>query len=187
MAAIRLKGGLPGEVNIMWEDPLGERVSTFAIKLDASWFVSFHKPKLERPIRPGEWTVSLQINPKANGPVLMKSKFLVVPITHESKQPLVEPQAVNAVRAASARPGLDPKKLASWKENVYKRGEELERWLDSLVARWWRMEGYCRTSVGGEESNGCTWLPECSSKNWSSFFPDPKSELGEIQTDGRIR
>ena len=47
VAAIRLKGGTPGGINIVWDDPVGERVSMFVMKLEASWFVSFHKPKVE--------------------------------------------------------------------------------------------------------------------------------------------
>ena len=74
VAALRLKGGVPGEVSIIWDDPVGERVSTFVMKLEASWFVSYHKPKVDRPIRPGVWTVSVQVNPKANGPILMENK-----------------------------------------------------------------------------------------------------------------
>ena len=71
VAAIRLKEGAPGEINIIWDDPVGERVSTFVMKLEASWFVFFHKPKVERPIRPGVWTVKVTLSPKDGGTVLM--------------------------------------------------------------------------------------------------------------------
>ena len=186
VAALRLKGGVPGEVSIIWDDPVGERVSTFVMKLEASWFVSYHKPKVDRPIRPGVWTVSVQLNPKANGPILMEDKVLVVPITHESKLPLADPQSVNAKRTVTVKPSMNVEQFAVWRSNVSKTGHNLEQWLDSLVSRHWSIEGYCRT--GRERGEGkCSWLPDCASTNWSSFSPDPKSEMGDIQPNGRIR
>ena len=192
VAALRLKGGSPGEVNIIWDDPVGERVSTYTMKLEASWFVSFHKPKVERPIRPGLWTVKVTLPPKDGGMVLMQNQFLVVPITHENRRPLSDPLAVNAKRTVTIKPNMDPKLFAQWRSNVSKTGAQLESWMDSMVARHWTTEGYCRTtSREGEGADpppkGCSWIPDCMSTSWSSFSPDPKSEIGKIQPNGRIR
>ena len=186
MAAIRLKGGVPGEIGVSWEDPVGEKVSTFAMKLEASWFVSYHKPKVERPIRPGVWTVQVQLQPKDGGAVLMQNQFLVVPITHENKQPLADPQLVNAKRSVSVKPSVNAKEFALWRSNVTKAGPQLEQWMDSLVARHWNFEGYCRTGMEGAPSK-CSWIPDCVATSWSSFSPDPKSDIGESQPNGRIR
>ena len=193
VAALRLKGGSPGEVNIIWDDPVGERVSTFVMKLEASWFVSFHKPKVERPIRPGVWTVKVTLPPKDGGTVLMQNQFLVVPITHENRKPLADPQAVNARRTVTIKPSMDPKEFAQWRSNVSKSGAQLEQWLDSLVAKHWTIKGYCRTRTSkegegvGDSPKQCSWIPDCMSTSWSSFSPDPKSEIGKIQLNGRIR
>jgi protein xylosyltransferase len=195
VAALRLKGGSPGEINIIWDDPVGERVSTFVMKLEASWFVSFHKPKVERPIRPGVWTVKVTLPPKDGGTVLMQNQFLVVPITHENRHPLSDPLAVNAKRTVTIKPSMDPKQFAQWRSNVSKTGPQLEHWMDSLVAKHWIIEGYCRTSKKRGEAQGegaappkeCSWIPDCTSTSWSSFSTDPKSEIGKIQPNGRIR
>ena len=159
-------------------------MSTFVMKLEASWFVSYHKPKVERPIRPGVWTVSVQLNPKGNGPVLMETKFLVVPITHENKQPLADPQAVNAKRTVTVKPSMNVEQFAAWRSHVSKSGQHLEQWMDSLVSGHWTIEGYCRTS---SMENGCSLARDCLATSWSSFSPDPKSEIGDIKSDGRIR
>ena len=186
VAALRLKGGSPGEINIVWDDPVGERVSTFVMKLEASWFVSFHKPKVERPIRPGVWTVKVTLPPKDGGMVLMQNQFLVVPITHENKKPLSDPQSVNAKRTVTIKPSMNAKEFAQWVSNVSKTGPQLEHWMDSMVAKHWTIEGYCRTNMEGAPRE-CSWIPDCTSTSWSSFSPDPKSEIGKIQPNGRIR
>lgn len=186
VAAIRLKGGVPGEISIVWDDPVGERVSTFTMKLEASWFVSYHKPKVERPIRPGVWSVKIQLQPKDGGAVLMQNRFLVVPLTHENKQLLADPQLVNAKRTVTVKPIMDETGFTQWRNNVSKTGQQLEEWMDSLIARHWNVEGYCRTGMESVPSR-CSWIPDCATTSWSSFSPDPKSEIGKVQSNGRIR
>ena len=175
-------------MNIIWDDPVRERVSTFLMKIEASWFVSYHKPKIERPIRPGIWTVKVQLQPKDGGDVLMQNKFLVVPITHENKKPLADPQSVNAKRTVTVKPSMDAKEFAIWRSNVSKTGPQLEQWMDGMVAGYWNIEGYCRTAAAGNTPTGeCSWIPDCATTSWSSLSPDPKSEIGEIKPNGRIR
>ena len=66
-----------------------------------------------------------------------------------------------------------------------KDGAQLEEWLDELVQVFWKMEGSCKTNVdiGGR----CSWISNCSATDWSTFSPDPKTEIGEIKPNGRIR
>ena len=186
VAALRLRVGHPAEINILWYDPVGERVSKFVVKLEATWFVSYHKPKVERPIRPGVWTVKVALPHKDGGMVLMQNQFLVVPITHESKKPISDPLSLNAKRIMNIEPNIDADVFAEWRANVSKTGVELEHWMDSMVAKRWTIEGYCRTYME-EAPKQCLWIPDCASTSWSSFSPDPKSEIGKIQPNGRIR
>lgn len=183
VAAIRLATGRQGDIHIIWDDPVGERIATYPMKLEPIWFVSFHKPKIERPIRPGVWTVKLEM---PDGALLMHTKFLVVPITHENKEPLAMPQAVNARRTNTVKPSMDSKEFAKWKSNVSKSGTQLEQWMDDMVGNYWSIESYCRTNVG-ESGSRCSWIQDCASTSWSTFTPDPKSEIGEVQPNGRIR
>ena len=174
--------GKLGEVNIIWEDPTGERIATYPMKLEANWFVSFHKPRVEKPIKPGVWSVYVELR---DGTPIMETKFLVVPITHENMVHLSDPQSVNARRANSVKPGMDSKEYIKWRNNVSKSGAQLDEWLDELVGEAWKLEGFCRTEIGN--SSHCSWLPDCTSASWSTFSSDPKSEIGEIQPNGRIR
>ena len=113
----------------------------------------------------------------------METKFLVVPLTHENMKVLEDPASVNAKRADDPRPMESPDSIA-WKENVQKSGESLEQWLDGLVGETWKLEGICRTD---SLADSCSFIPDCSSTDWSTFSPGPKSELGKVQRNGRIR
>ena len=181
MAAVRITTGRMGDVNIVWEDPVGERIGTSVIKLEAGWFVATHKPRVERPIRPGTWSAKLQL---LDGTVIVETRFLVVPITHENMEPLSNPQSINARRADTVRPGMDSREYAKWRANVVKSGTDLEQWMDELVGEFWHVEGYCRTEMKDSE---CPGMADCASHYWSTFSPDPKSEITQVQNNGRIR
>lgn len=181
MAAVRLTIGRVGDVNIVWEDPVGEKISTSVVKLEAGSFVATHKPRVERPIRPGAWSAKIQLQ---DGSVILETKFLVVPITHENMEPLSNPQSVNARRADAVRPGMDSREYSKWRANVVKSGTDLEQWMDELVGEFWHVEGYCRTEMKGSE---CPGMTDCASRYWSTFSPDPKSEITKVQDNGRIR
>lgn len=184
VAAVRLTMGKQVEVVIIWEDPVGDQLARYTMKLEANWFVSYHKPKVEKPIRPGVWLVRLETK---TGAKIMETKFLVVPVTHDNTKPLTNPQAANARRANSLHPGVDSKEFLTWRTNVAKAGSELEAWLDELMSGFWKLEGMCRSSDPEEAIRQCSWLPECSETPWSTLSPDPKSEIGEVQENGRIR
>lgn len=185
VAAIRLTPGQYTELEITWDDPVGIRVSKFTMKLESGWFVSFHKPKLERPIRPGLWTTKVQMK---NGVALIQTQFLVVPLTHENKEPLANPLSFNAVRTIAPPHNTE---FSSWMRNVSKSGAELEAWVDELVGQYWTIDGYCGLGAGAPGDmgggGGCGWMPDCASSGWSTLSPDPKSELGKIQSNGRLR
>jgi protein xylosyltransferase len=182
VAAVRLIAGRVGDVTIVWEDPTGARVSSQSVKVESGWFVTFHKPKLERPIRPGVWNSRVELT---DGTTIMERKFLVVPLTHENMNTMEDPTSVNAARENDeVLKDSSPIKVQEWKENVRKTGKDLEQWLDELVGEFWKIESVCRTGVSRD---GCSYVSECASTDWSTFSPDPKSELGQVKWDGRIR
>ena len=61
-------------------------------------------------------------------------------------------------------------------------GLPLEEWVDSGVRTFWVMGNLCTT-----QTSSCPALGPCSKTSWSSLSPDPKSELGPVKSDGRIR
>ena len=183
-AAVRIHAGAHFDLHITWEDPVGVEVSTHVMKIESSWYVAFHKPKLDRPIRPGLWGVSLRRGSK----VIFRAEFLVVPLTHENKVVMASPQAINAQRGnvGAASPVFE-----RWKRNVTKSGAELERWVDELVGGYWEVREFCGAGAVGVAGGGdCSWVPDCTSaevSSWSTLSPDPKSEIGEVQNNGRLR
>lgn len=182
VAALRLNAGKQGEVNVVWNDPTGARVETHTIKLESSWSVTFHKPKFERPIRPGVWNSRVELK---DGSAIMETRFLVVPLTHENMKVIDNPASVNAARVGNSQPEQNNSRaFLEWKENVHKTGESLEQWLDKLVSDFWKIEGMCRTYA---RQDGCSYITDCAATDWSTFSPDPKSEFGEVKWDGRIR
>lgn len=184
VAAVRMTLGRLGSVNVIWEDPVGDRLATYTMKVEANWFVAYHKPKVERPIRPGVWKVKLE---SKSGELLMETKFLVAPLTHENMEPLSHPKALNARKANTAHPGIDSREFLRWNDNVAKEGTALEEWLDELVGEFWTAGGYCRTGNAITAGSPCSWITDCNSTDWSTFSPDPKSEIGKIKPNGRIR
>lgn len=61
-------------------------------------------------------------------------------------------------------------------------GKELEDWVDNTIGTFWSVADVCM----GRPS-ACTSLQTCSKTSWSSLSPDPKSELGPVKPDGRLR
>lgn len=61
-------------------------------------------------------------------------------------------------------------------------GSELEVWTDSELSSFWSVAGLCATGP-----STCPSLEPCRLTSWSSMSPDPKSELGPVKADGRLR
>lgn len=68
------------------------------------------------------------------------------------------------------------------KRNAALTGPELERWLDGLVGEVWEAADVCAVSP-----TACPVMQACAKSPWSSHSPDPKSQLGGLHADGRIR
>ncbi len=198
--ALRLTTGEKGDLKVLWYDPLGVLVSSHTLGLEGSASVAHHKPKVDRPVRPGTWTVKVELATKGN-PLLAQVSFLVVPLTHTNQRVLTSPQQVNAKRIPSSGKELLHPSFPSWKRNVVKSGPDLEQWMDELMSTQWLMKGVCRSGeprvkgdvlAGGadEEDSPCGRLDYCIATEWSSLYPDPKSELprlSEVGANGRIR
>jgi len=190
--ALRLASGDKGSVTVLWYDPLGAVVSSHSLSLEKDATVAYHDPKPERPLRPGVWSVKLELGEKGN-PLLAQDSFLVAPLTHTSGREMTSPEKVNAKQVPTGGKELLHPSFPSWKRNVSKSGTELEVWLDELVSAHWKLRGYCRTSAQERSADGdsvCGKIPYCVSTEWSTLSPDPKSELprlSEVKSDGRIR
>lgn len=61
-------------------------------------------------------------------------------------------------------------------------GKALEDWADGAISAFWSVADVCVSSP-----SACASLETCSKTSWSSLSPDPKSELGPVKPDGRLR
>lgn len=61
-------------------------------------------------------------------------------------------------------------------------GQPLQDWVDGSVGTFWATGNMCAT-----QTSACPVLGLCAQTSWSSLSPDPKSELGPVKYDGRIR
>ena len=181
---MRMKTGHLCHADVVWVNPSGNTAVQEKIKLEPSWTVSFHKPKIERPLMPGIWKVRL-VDTSTKTPV-MEATFLVTPLVYDNKTPLWDPVAVNGKRVSAAQPGMDVHKYIEWKANVHKTGEALESWVDSLVGHFWSLDFPSSICMSTANPQDCGEIPACENTEWSTLSPDPKSELGPVQPNGRI-
>jgi len=165
------------EVRCEWHDPTGELVSSHRAKIEPHWLVSFHKPTLVKPVRPGVWTVKVLVA----GRITMETSFLVVPLTHNHKKLLDRPEAVNAAKMTDKHhSSISDKTFDQWRDGVVLSGSLLLDWVDELVSDFWTLKSLCAPA-------DCNSLSHCKlSSKWSTLYPDPKSELNDVQ-NGRLR
>lgn len=176
MVALRLTIGRMGHVKTVWENPIGKVVENHDVKLDPSMTVTFHKPNFENPIMPGIWKVWIEVDSH----VYMSQRFLVTPISYNKNLLLDNPVVVNGRRLDLAKSDIiDSEKYAKWRNNVIKTGKDLSDWIDELAESFWSIKDIC-------SSTSCTSIRSCDESSWSTFYPDPKSELGPVQTNGLI-
>lgn len=182
--ALRTRAGRLCHLEIIWENPVENIAAQERLKLESSWVVAFQKPKIERPLMPGIWKVKLMV---ANGKkAFMEVEFLVTPLMFDKRTPLWDPVAVNAKRMSAVQPSMNVQKYIEWKVNVHKTGEALESWIDSLVGHFWSLDSSPPVCISMISPQGCRNIPTCEDTEWSTLSPDPKSELGPVQPNGRI-
>ena len=180
--AIRTVTGRVAHTDIVWEDPVGMMASTHRMKLDAGSTVAHHKPRLSKPLRPGVWKVVLL---HSGGAVYMTLTFMVTPVKYEKKMLLNDPSTVNGKLARENPPeGANKQRFEMWSRLALSVGRELDEWVDGMAGKFWQLQGVCSTAAA---TGQCRSLVSCEETHWSTLSPDPKSELGSVQPNGRLR
>ncbi|NWZ61071.1 XYLT2 Xylosyltransferase, partial [Acrocephalus arundinaceus] len=178
---------------VVWIDPTYVIAASYDITVDAEAEFTQYKPPLNHPLRPGIWTIRLLQFWEPLG----ENQFLVVPQTFNRKQPLRKDDS-NWLHGGPPRneymdqnfQGLGgilnlPRSEAAEEDAVRKArltGKELEDWADAAIGTFWSTANVCVSSP-----SACASLETCSKTSWSSLSPDPKSELGPVKPDGRLR
>ncbi|XP_030064199.1 xylosyltransferase 2 isoform X1 [Microcaecilia unicolor] len=180
-------------VTVVWIDPTYVIATSYDISVDSEAEFTQYKPPLNRPLRPGTWTVRVLQFWEPLG----ETRFLVVPLNFNEKKPLRKgdgswlhagpprneymEQSFQGLEGILNLPQREEAERAAL-HNMQLLGKALESWTDSSVSSFWSISNVCGTAP-----SSCSLLPICSQTNWSSLSPDPKSELGAVNPSGRLR
>ncbi|TNN83393.1 Xylosyltransferase 2 [Liparis tanakae] len=178
---------------IVWIDPAQVVAASYDISVDVDAEYTQYKPSLQRPLRPGSWTVRVLKQWERVAEV----RFLVTPLTFKDKEPLRQEedswlhagppgnlyleQSFQQLSSVLQLPPQEPA-LQEARRKAQLVGRPLEAWVDSGVGTFWATGGLCAAP-----SSSCAAAGPCARTSWSSLSPDPKSELGPVKSDGRIR
>ncbi|KAM9045053.1 xylosyltransferase 2 isoform 2-T2 [Megaptera novaeangliae] len=178
---------------VVWIDPTYVVATSYDIVVDAETEVTQYKPPLSRPLRPGAWTVRLLHFWEPLG----ETRFLVLPLTFNRKLPLRKDdaswlhagpphneymeQSFQGLSGILNLPQPEPAEEAA-RLHAELTGPALEAWTDGELGGFWSVAGLCAMGP-----STCSSLELCRLTSWSSLFPDPKSELGPVKADGRLR
>ncbi|KAM4663788.1 LOW QUALITY PROTEIN: xylosyltransferase 2 [Discoglossus pictus] len=185
--------GVNVTVTVVWIDPTYVVAASYDIAVDSEADFTQYKPPLTRPLRPGVWSVRIV----HFWEFVAEVKFLVVPLNMRNKEPLKKgdiwlhsgpprgqymDQSFQSLAGILNLPSQDEVELeANRKAELL--GKELKNWTDENLKSFWSVGGVCTKMA----SPACPSLPLCANTHWSSLSPDPKSELGPVRSDGRLR
>ncbi|XP_075420669.1 xylosyltransferase 1 isoform X2 [Tenrec ecaudatus] len=180
-------------VTVIWVDPVNVIAATYDILIESTAEFTHYKPPLNLPLRPGVWTVKIL----HHWVPVAETRFLVAPLTFSNRQPIKPDEALKlhngpphgaymeqnfqSLNPVLSLP-LSPAQVEQARRHAASTGAVLEGWLDSLVGSMWTAMDICTTGP-----TACPAMQACSQTAWSSFSPDPKSELGAVKPDGRLR
>ncbi|XP_032900359.1 xylosyltransferase 2 [Amblyraja radiata] len=178
---------------VVWIDPTYIIATSYDITVDFEAEYTQYKPPLHHPLRPGSWTVRVL----HQWVLLAETKFLVIPLAFSGNRPLRKGQDQwlhggppnneymdQSFQRLSGILNLPPSDFAE-KEALHNSqlvGEQLESWIYESVSKFWSATESCAV-----EPSLCPALQPCRKTTWSSLSDDPKSELGPVKDDGRLR
>jgi len=169
---------------------------------------------LRKPMRPGKWTVRFYVQRQFTK-ICAEVTFYVAPLQFKKSvegdsqlrtdnRGIENDDQLNAANRNlySIRTTLaltkDIQALQSLVANsAIVAGQQLKSWIDSVLSQAWKVKDICYASKDSEnwkssQPTRCRRVRQvtpnlCANMNWSSFSPDPKSDLGPVKADGRIR
>ncbi|XP_052788050.1 xylosyltransferase oxt-like isoform X2 [Mya arenaria] len=172
-------------IGVAWVDPTGEVASYQDVTVGKESLIDAQNPKLKSPLRPGVWKVKILYRLK----VCAEVQFLILPFSIYKGKPLTRelvsqlhngpPEGkygLNNYSDISETLGLNSSKAIQRLSviNGQRVGNDLEAWIDQLTMEFWSVQDACATvSV----DNICAPMEKCKDMAWSSFSPDPKSDI----------
>ncbi|XP_028843481.1 xylosyltransferase 2 [Denticeps clupeoides] len=178
---------------VVWIDPANVVAASYDISVDVDAEFTQYKPPLKHPLRPGAWTVRiLRLWER-----IAEVRFLVTPLTFKDGEPLSKEehtwlhtgppgnlyldQSFQQLGTVLRLPPMEPA-LQESQRNAQLVGPALEAWADRSLGSFWSTGGVCSS-----QALPCPSVGLCGKSAWSSLSSDPKSELGPVKNNGRIR
>lgn len=169
-------------ITFLWINPSGGVVDVSQIQLDANYIQHFSKLNHKAPLLPGIWTVKVLLDR-----VIAQIRFLVTPLEFVSKTlvSLTQTQMIhNGAKLRDVGEWSKYGKSAVQKEqlqelsnsNAQRIGVDLQEWIDQLVSKFYVIKASCSTLNNFK----CVGFEVCGNTNWSTFAPDPKSDISSI-------
>nr|CAD7569959.1 unnamed protein product [Timema californicum] len=175
-------------LTVLWVDPAGQLAEVSEVHVEDVSTVNHVKPSLREPLLPGVWEVKMILNSS----LVARTQFLVIPLQlvsgveisqHQSTflhngpaQSFVAPEGVDYERfLASAGEKLALRRKAT--ANSKRFGVDLQKWIDSLTNRFYKVVESCAASTRQTSLCGGVILEPCEGTVWSSLAPDPKSQI----------
>ena len=169
-------------VSIAWIDPVEIIAASYDVNIPASYYIGNQRPILNKPLRPGIWTVKLMIDFK----LVAESSFLISPLTFFNNRPISISDALRSHQgpigsytstnfselSTNLNVNHSPSLQQEADKNSKKFGAELEQWIDTLAKWFWVVRDSCVLEPVGI----CPHLSVCQEMFWSSKSPDPKSD-----------
>lgn len=171
-------------LTVLWINPAGYLSDISDIHIDASsalQTISFAKSNLKPPLLPGIWTAKL-VNKHA---MIAQCNFLIIPkIRGDTNSTMIDTQWSHAQSNADERQAKHwtiflpaAKDVEVMKEQALTNAKLIDderiMWISDLIQKFFVIKDTCvlhRTDVLPN-------LPQCNQTKWSSFAPDPKSDL----------
>lgn len=171
-------------LTILWIDPAGHLGDVSEIYIDASSqnsVVAFSKSNLRSPLLPGSWTAKLV--DKEN--LIAQCNFVIIPKIHRNENYSNEIYENHLKETIDRKidqqydiflPNTENRKILETEaiEHIQLRNDEQIVWINLLTEKFFQIKDIC--TVGDSLEYFKKWT-DCKNTNWSSFAPDPKSEI----------
>jgi len=160
--------------------------------------VAADKLSLRQPMRPGLYTITLFIRQSRSLQMVQSSKthFTVTPLEFVRNLDIeINADKVNGGVEDVSKINDKDKDLSAWskapiekfdssiehelKRNSTFHGDELRSWIDHINEKSWDILEVCGPPP--------YFKTECKTRYWSTYYPDPKTELIRVKENGRIR
>lgn len=171
-------------LTVLWINPAGHLSDASEIYIDASsstGVVAFSKLNSKTPLLPGSWTAKLV--DKQN--LIAQCNFVIIPKIHRNENYSTEVYEKHLKETIDRKidqqyeiylPDIDDRKLLETEalEHIHLTNDEQIVWINSLTEKFFTIKEIC---TNGDKFLYFNQWKECKETNWSSFAPDPKSEI----------